>query len=769
MNTILKQYIPDILRSIFISFFIPVTLACTGLTIFFANSDEMVGTIQTLLHPLTLFVLGMTLLLFLFQLPFLFIKKSWFITINTVLLTVGFLLWLQGNVFNWNFGRLTGGGIAWEQFRHLAYFELVCYIIVFGIAIWKRKLFSQYAIHLSCILILMQLVPLTLPLYRNTLSTMTRISMRHLMGRTVTPEMLEIAKQEITPVIEPQLDPNIPSWKQCEYTYSGLFDFSEKQNVIILVLDAFGHAIFERMYEKYPEVKEMFCDFTCFTNCLSYPPGTAYNIPQILTGSDGNDLLDGGDYSQFLKDSYNRNDTLMKLLINNDFRCDVYGPPFVHFDFDPKIISNIKLISQEKKHNWDSFSILEQLFSLIIYRSVPTCLKSRILYKIETFNSQKQKIDDISYCPISNVGWNDIEFFKVLNSSSWSTIKDKKCFKFIHLKGGHPPYTMNEKGHYEQLHGGSAGERQYLGVLRITQEFLKRLKEQNNYDNSLIVIMSDHGPLEGLERFYEGNTTYLHPTLLVKLPKTRQNETIFNNNPVCVRDTTPVILTELGIQSSHEKFSWFKMPEKMITERIVQWKTIRHDGVKKISFFNPQTNQEESICEPFVHYDNNIKHDIDTTLKFDRLFVLLRNKTLYLEILSDIQKNIAENPSGVLSLGLIAQNTNRLLYVEELEKTKPRQKATWVTSNPWYTFSNEFWSLQRTLDTSNVSDGEYKIFVIATYDDGSKKYCDTNQTITITNGLAVRLNNSSLNETIENPRTLNANQNTSPGNTNRRE
>jgi hypothetical protein len=209
------------------------------------------------------------------------------------------------------------------------------------------------------------------------------------------------------------------------------------------------------------------------------------------------------------------------------------------------------------------------------------------------------------------------------------------------------------------------------------------------------------------------------------------------------------------------------MSEKMIAERKSQWETIRHNGIKKIVFFNPQTNQEKIIHEQFVYYNDSIRKNIDTTLGFDRLFVFLRNETLYLEILNDVQKNTTDNISNILSLGLVSKNTNHILYTAELEKTKPRQKATWEASNPWYTFSNKFWSIQRTLDTSNVSDGEYQIFIIATYNDGSKKYCDTNQTVTVINGFAVQLNNSSQYE-IEEQKFFNANQNTSTGNTNRR-
>jgi len=104
--------ITNLFRSIIVAFLIPFTFACTGMSIFIANSAEMPGTVPALIPALCGLVGIVASGLFFVQLPFLFVKKHWFPAVNSLLLGCGFLLWLQANVFNWNFGQLDGGGIS---------------------------------------------------------------------------------------------------------------------------------------------------------------------------------------------------------------------------------------------------------------------------------------------------------------------------------------------------------------------------------------------------------------------------------------------------------------------------------------------------------------------------------------------------------------------------------------------------------------------------------------------------------------------------------
>lgn len=88
---------------------------------------------------------------------------------------------------------------------------------------------------------------------------------------------------------------------------------------------------------------------------------------------------------------------------------------------------------------------------------------------------------------------------------------DQKCFRFIHISGGHPPFTMNENVEEVAPEEGSY-EDNIKASLTITRTYLDKLKEAGVYDNSVIIVMADHG-YSGMVGDYHGQQ---NPILFVK-------------------------------------------------------------------------------------------------------------------------------------------------------------------------------------------------------------------------------------------------------------
>ncbi|MDR3111086.1 MAG: DUF229 domain-containing protein [Planctomycetaceae bacterium] len=59
--------------------------------------------------------------------------------------------------------------------------------------------------------------------------------------------------------------------------------------------------------------------------------------------------------------------------------------------------------------------------------------------------------------------------------------------------------------------------RQSVAVVKIVQTYLAKLKETNSYDNSLIIVMSDHGFRQFPETSFDSTNAY-RSLLLVKRP-----------------------------------------------------------------------------------------------------------------------------------------------------------------------------------------------------------------------------------------------------------
>jgi phosphoglycerol transferase MdoB-like AlkP superfamily enzyme len=84
---------------------------------------------------------------------------------------------------------------------------------------------------------------------------------------------------------------------------------------------------------------------------------------------------------------------------------------------------------------------------------------------------------------------NNLEFYNKIRDKKINIV-DKKMFKFIHIEGGHVPFVYDinlntiENGTYEQNLDAS---------ITVLETYINRLKENNVYDNSVIVVMADHG------------------------------------------------------------------------------------------------------------------------------------------------------------------------------------------------------------------------------------------------------------------------------------
>lgn len=69
---------------------------------------------------------------------------------------------------------------------------------------------------------------------------------------------------------------------------------------------------------------------------------------------------------------------------------------------------------------------------------------------------------------------------------------DQKCFRFIHVDGGHVPFKYNENVEEIPEESGTY-EDNLKACLTMTRAYLDKLKEGGVYDNAVIIVMSDHG------------------------------------------------------------------------------------------------------------------------------------------------------------------------------------------------------------------------------------------------------------------------------------
>src|SRR6266702_4742388 len=94
--------------------------------------------------------------------------------------------------------------------------------------------------------------------------------------------------------------------------------------------------------------------------------------------------------------------------------------------------------------------------------------------------------------------------------------------------------------------------RNFTRIIFTTANFLGYLKKQGWYDNSLIIVVGDHG--EGLGEHHEDThgiflyDSTIHVPLIVKLPRQSAAEKIVNAQ-VRTTDILPTVLDVLGVSA----------------------------------------------------------------------------------------------------------------------------------------------------------------------------------------------------------------------------
>ena len=680
-------------RCFFVALLIPFTFACTGLSIFVTNSTEMAGTIPTLLPPLSVLVGLATLCLFLIQLPFVFLKnKIWLTGINAMFFGCGFLLWLQANVFNWNFGELDGSGVNWDAFRYLMWLEICIYVVVIGFILWRMQWFSKYAIQFACVLMLMQAIPLALPVANG----------------------LAIGQPQAA---DDGPNPNIASWKQYEITYDGFFDYSKEQNVVLIIPDCFNTIAFQHIIEKWPEVAEWFSDFNYFPNRQS-DGRTMVSIPQILTGCDtilslktADIYNDDASSLSIQRSLWNSEGALQKTLTEAGFRTRLYVWPKQPHYFDHRWISNIRikdstdvLLPRTCQDNLVKAGI-GQICDLAIVRSIPIVCKPIDIENfcwIQWFFS----IDIIG--EHDTLHWHQLETYRgkrdtflleIMDRSPASVKSPQKILSVLHLKGPHTVFDLDENLKIGRLDGVDAEERQAFATLRIIKRLMDDMKNLDVYDKTLIIVASDHGDVRTCPIYFPHTIVHCNPLFLIKRQNERREAMAWRTEHTHNKDTTPTILEQLGMNSSLPgRFSVFMIPPDVLARRKIEYEAMWLRGLSPLKPYNVKVEKikerQPMVISSDIALKRSLLHIEDNTLKCyagDNLNTWNKSHSNHDAVIAIIPTSGTESYYG----------------------TAPLRDATEIVKYTTY------WWLACTIDTQNVEDGEYMVHFLLPKEDAT--------------------------------------------------
>lgn len=273
-----------------------------------------------------------------------------------------------------------------------------------------------------------------------------------------------------------------------QVTQEGLFEVSDKHNVIVFVVDTVDTNQFDAVLSKHPEMLDEFTGFTLFENSAGAMIPTSHAIPFLLTGER---LQEDETYDHYIDTRYTRS-TFISDIAEQNYSISLYAECiFSGMTVFGDKTTNIHLVDNLPV---DAPETIKMLSQIALYRDAPWMLKPLFWYYTDDIGGavidESQEVDDSQQPYVLN----DAQYYQDLLATGLSFQEDESvdgAVKLIHLSGAHVPYTMDENG--LATGGETSLEQQMQGTFTIISKYLAELKRLGVYDESTIIVTADHG------------------------------------------------------------------------------------------------------------------------------------------------------------------------------------------------------------------------------------------------------------------------------------
>lgn len=344
---------------------------------------------------------------------------------------------------------------------------------------------------------------------------------------------------------------NVFMKKSYEYlTNENINTISKNKNFFIFLVDAVDSATFNRVLEENEEYKEIFKDFTYYPDTTSVYPFTRDSIPLILTGKINKNEREFSDYST---DAYN-NSSLFQQLEEKEYQLNLYEEDLIWNGTRNFKINNI---ISDKNPKIDIELFIRQELKYILFKYLPYPLKK--YSKIEYMN--------FNLC-VDKFRGENVELFTTMKENPILEKEEGNVFHFIHTNGAHVPYMYDKNLNFISQENGTY-EQNVEATITLTKAYLERLKENEGYENSVIIIMADHG----FDKEYENNLKRFNPLLLIK-GEEENHDFIKSDIPITYFDLENAYTALLNGKKSTDLF---KDIDKNRTRKMLWYKFTKED------------------------------------------------------------------------------------------------------------------------------------------------------------------------------------------------
>lgn len=326
---------------------------------------------------------------------------------------------------------------------------------------------------------------------------------------------------------------------------------SSDRNFFIFMVDSQSAEEFSQVISEREQFRHAFDDFTFFPDTLSAYAYTRDSVPFVLSGRLNKNEQEFGDYSHTALNG----SPLFRELDQRNYDIYLYDSELAWYgekDF------NIRNNPSYKNVTVKFARFFEQEMRYVWFKYLPYAFKGTTDIEDLDFGKCVEMFDwrnDILYREFKNTA---------LSKSSGAQ------FRFIHAEGAHVPLDMDED--MERVEHGTYLQKT-TATAKLLAAFIERLKSYGVYDDSVIVIMADHGyqPVEGQPEDYI--LSRFNPILLIK-GRNEKHDLILSDKPVSFLDLNGAYTDLLDGRKSTELFPEVKYPR---TRKVIRYEIYKEE------------------------------------------------------------------------------------------------------------------------------------------------------------------------------------------------
>ena len=198
-------------------------------------------------------------------------------------------------------------------------------------------------------------------------------------------------------------------------------------------------------------------------------------------------------------------------------------------------------------------NFLEEMIRYDLYKYLPYPLKGKT--HIENLNFWSSDLEKGH----EEFVWKDRVNYDIYNNEEIKKVDDK-IFHFIHVEGAHIWFNLDENLNPIDKTVGTYSQKQ-AATFKVIEAYLDRLKRAGVYDNSSIVVMSDHGYMDGVWE-YDYILNRFNPILYIKGINEKHSRMIRSEKPISFADLGSAFSELKAGKTSEELFSDIKEGEE---------------------------------------------------------------------------------------------------------------------------------------------------------------------------------------------------------------